>query len=817
MNDPGSPQGTVVDPNGATTEAAAREVVPAADTANAPSVWPADLPVLPLKGTVVFPDAMAPLAIGEDRSVRLIDGIMDRPERRLVLVTARDAEATEPGPDGLYDVGTVATVQKMLRVPDGSMRVLIQATERVRVTGYRAETPFLVATVEPMPDVVEEGDELRALAGNLQVAFSRIVDLVPYLPDELHIAAANVDDPSTLSYLVISSLRLPVAEKQELLEDVDVASRLRRLGTITARELQVLEIGARIQAEVESDMEQGQREFVLRQQLKAIQDELGEGDESEIHDLRRRVEEAPLPDAVRVAADRELIRLGRIPDQSAEHQVIRTYLDWILDIPWGTATEDDLDLKRARTVLDEDHYGIERVKRRILEELAVARLKGDASGTVICFVGPPGVGKTSLGRSIARTLGRTFARISVGGLRDESEIRGHRRTYVGAMPGTLVRAMRDAGSMNPVIMIDEIDKMGADVRGDPSSAMLEVLDPAQNHAFRDHYLDLPLDLSKVLFVCTANVLDTIPRPLLDRMEVISLSGYTDEDKVEIARGHLIPRQMEATGVPGDRVEITDDGLRTVISEYTREAGVRGLERRIGGLLRRVALGIAEDTGPARLVVGPEQARDLLGPERIHPEVRRRTSEPGVATGLAVTGAGGDILFIEARVMPGKGALVVTGQLGDVMRESVQAALTHVRASGSTLGLDLADDFFMTHDIHVHVPAGSIPKDGPSAGITIATALVSALSGRHVSPDVAMTGEITLTGQVLPIGGVRDKVLAALRAGVHTVILPSQNADQLQEIPDAARSSVTVVLAETLRDVLPIAFSDSMTPPDHTTD
>ncbi len=765
--------------------------------------WPADLPVLPLKGTVVFPDAVAPLAIGEERSIRLVDDVMDREVRRLVLVSASNTDRQEPGPDDLYGVGVVATVEKMLRVPDGSMRVLVHGGERVRLTGYPALEPFLIATTEPMPDIVEESDELKALAGNVQAAFARVVDLVPYLPDELHMAADAMDDPSTLSYLVISSLRLPVAEKQELLEEVRVSQRLRRLSVILARETQVLEIGARIQAEVQQDIESGQREFVLRQQLKAIQDELGEGDEAEVNEMRRRITDLPLPDEVRQAAEREMTRLGRIPDQSAEHQVIRTYLDWILDIPWGTLTEDDLDLARARRVLDEDHYGIERVKKRILEELAVARLKGDAAGTVLLFTGPPGVGKTSLGRSIARTLGRGFGRISVGGVRDEAEIRGHRRTYVGAMPGTLVRAMRDAGSMNPVIMIDEIDKLGSDVRGDPSSAMLEVLDPAQNSTFRDHYLDLPLDLSKVLFICTANVPDTIPRPLLDRMEVISLPGYTDDDKVHIARDYLIPRQMEATGVPAGRVEITDEALMTVIHEYTREAGVRGLERRIGALLRRAALDIAEGrVGVER--VGATETREMLGSERIHPEVRRRTSEPGVATGLAVTGAGGDILFVEASVMPGTGSLIVTGQLGDVMRESVQAALTCVRARAGELGLDLADGFFGSHDIHVHVPAGAIPKDGPSAGITIATALVSALSGRPVSPDVAMTGEITLMGQVLPIGGVRDKVLAALRAGIHTVIIPAGNEGELAEVPNGAREQVTVVLAHDLGDVLPVA-------------
>ncbi|MCU0307161.1 MAG: endopeptidase La [Thermoleophilia bacterium] len=772
-----------------------------------PEEGPRVLPVLPLKGTVVFPEAVAPLAIGEDRSVRLIDDVMDRAERTLVMVTAREADASEPGPDALYRVGTVGVVQKMLRVPDGSLRILVQGTVRVRVGPFTQEQPYLAARVEPLPDRVEQTAEVEALARNLQMAFGRIIDLVPYLPDELQVAAANVEDPSTLSYLVTASLRLPVAEKQELLEEVDVEVRLRRLSAICAREIEVLELGARIQSEVQSDMEKSQREYFLRQQLKAIQAELGEVDEAqaEVNELRVRLEEADPPAEVRAAAERELDRLARMPTQAAEHQVIRTYLDWILQIPWTRFTEDDLDLDRARRVLDEDHYDIVKVKDRILEQLAVARLKRDAAGPVLCFVGPPGVGKTSLGRSIARTLGREFARISVGGVRDEAEIRGHRRTYVGAMPGTLVRAIRDAGSMNPVVMIDEIDKMGADVRGDPASAMLEVLDPAQHHAFRDHYLDLPLDLSRVLFITTANVLETVPGPLLDRMEVIRLSGYTEDEKLHIARRYLVPRQLEATGLTAEQVEITDDALHVVIGEYTREAGVRNLERRVGALCRKVALEVAEGRAEGRVVIDEASTRRLLGPERVHPEVKRRTSEPGVATGLAVTGAGGEILFVEAQVMPGGGRLMVTGQLGEVMRESAQAALSYVRASAPRLGLELAQDFFQTHDLHLHVPAGAIPKDGPSAGITMATALVSALSGRPVSGDVAMTGEITLTGQVLPIGGVKEKVLAAHRAGIRTVVLPRLNEDQLADVPDALRAEMRVVLAERLPEALEVAL------------
>ena len=768
---------------------------------------PRVLPVLPLKGTVVFPGAVAPLAIGEDRSVRLIDDVMDRAERTLVMVTARDPEVQEPGPDALYAVGTVGVVQRMLRVPDGTLRVLVQGTTRVRVGPYAQESPFLAAEVAELPDHVERSTEVDALARNVQTAFGRIIDLVPYLPDELQVAAANVEDPAALSYLVTGALRLPVAEKQSLLEEVDVAERLRRLGALCAREIEVLELGAKIQSEVQSDMDKTQREYFLRQQLKAIQQELGEVDEAqaEVNELRTRLAEVDPPEEVRRAAERELDRLSRMPVAAAEHQVIRTYVDWIISIPWNVATEDNLDLERARRVLDEDHYDIVKVKDRILEQLAVARLKRDAAGPVLCFVGPPGVGKTSLGRSIARTLEREFARISVGGVRDESEIRGHRRTYVGAMPGTIVRAIRDAGSMNPVLMIDEIDKMGADVRGDPAAAMLEVLDPAQHNTFRDHYLDLPLDLSRVLFITTANVLETIPRALLDRMEVIQLSGYTEDEKLHIARRYLVPRQLEATGLEPGMVDITDDALRVVIGEYTREAGVRGLERRIGALCRKVAVEVAEGRVRERFVIDAAEARQLLGPERVHQEVKRRTSEPGVATGLAVTGAGGEILFVEAQVMPGSGRLTVTGQLGDVMRESAQAALSYVRAHAADLGLDLASDFFQAHDVHLHVPAGAIPKDGPSAGITMATALVSALSDRPVSADVAMTGEITLTGQVLPIGGVKEKVLAASRAGIGTVVLPRLNEDQLSDVPEELRGTMRVVLAERLPEVLRVAL------------
>ena len=768
---------------------------------------PSQLPVLPLKGTVVFPGAMAPLSIGEERSIRLVDDVVDSSSRLVVLVTSRNPDVTEPGPELLHDVGTVAVVQKMLKVPDGTLRILAQGTERVRVGPYSSTTPYLIAQVEPMPELDQTSKQIVALARNIQGIFSRIIDLVPYLPDELELAVANIDDPSLLSFIVAASMRFSADEKQELLAELNLETRLRRITVLLNREAEVLELGAKIQNEVQSDMDKDQREYYLRQQLRAIQEELGETDETqaEINDLRIRLAELDPPDVVRTAAERELGRLSRLPAASAEHSVIRTYIDWILELPWGTYTEDNLDLKRARTVLDADHYDIEHVKDRIIEYLAVAKLKRDVSGPILCFVGPPGVGKTSLGQSIARALGRTFTRMSVGGVRDEAEIRGHRRTYIGAMPGTLVRAIRDAASMNPVVMIDELDKMGSDVRGDPASAMLEVLDPAQHHAFRDHYLDLPLDLSRVLFICTANVLDTIPPPLRDRMEIIRLAGYTDEEKLHIARRYLVPRQIEANGLTDTQIRISDQGLRTLISEYTREAGVRGLERQIGAVVRKIALRVAQ--GDARRVtVGRATVRQFLGPERVHYEVKRRTREAGVATGLAVTGAGGEILFVEAQVMPGSGRLVVTGQLGDVMRESAQAAVSFVRAHEDELGLGLDDDFFQKHDLHIHIPAGAVPKDGPSAGVTLTTALVSAISGRPVDPNVAMTGEITLTGQVLPIGGVKEKVLAAHRAGITTVIIPKLNeANLLADVSDELRGKVTIVLAERLGDVLDVAL------------
>ena len=768
---------------------------------------PTALPVLPLKESVAYPDTLTPLAVGLERSMRLVNDVLSG-ERTLVMVASRDSELEEPGPAQLHDVGVVGVVARMLKIPDGTIRILVQATERVRIGDYVAEQPYLVARIESVPDVVEASPELEALARNVQRTFSEIIEQIPYLPEELQLAVTNIDEPSALSHLIAGALRISTEEKQELLEEVDVTRRLRRLSEILARELEVIQLGSRIQNEVQSEMEKGQREYYLREQLKAIQRELGEEDETqaEINELRDRLAAAELPEHAQKAADRELARLERLPAAAAEYGVIRTYLEWLVDLPWTKRTEDDLDLAHAREVLDADHYDLEKVKDRILEYLAVRSLNPDSHGPILCFVGPPGVGKTSLGRSIARALGREFERISVGGVRDEAEIRGHRRTYVGAMPGTIVRALRDAGSRNPVFMIDEIDKMGADFRGDPSSAMLEVLDPAQNDSFRDHYLDLPFDLSEVIFIATANTLDTIPPALLDRMEVIQLAGYTSDEKLHIAKRYLVPRQLAENGLKPSQVSFADAGLRAIIDEYTREAGVRNLEREIGTVCRKIARETAEGRGRDRKqTVSGKRARELLGRRRVFSEMRRRTKDPGVATGLAWTPVGGEVLFIEATAMPGSGRLTITGQLGEVMKESAQAALSWVRGHGRRLNPELPEDWFAEHDIHIHVPAGAVPKDGPSAGVAIATALASLVAGKAVSSDVAMTGEITLTGQVLPVGGLKEKSLAAQRAGIKRVIVPDRNEGEILEIPEHERSELEFVYVDRIEKALASAL------------
>jgi ATP-dependent Lon protease len=767
---------------------------------------PEQLPILPLRDSVPFPETLTPLAIGQERSVRLVNDVLAG-NRMLAMAASRDPENENPAPDELYRVGVAGVVARMLKVPDGTLRILVHGAQRVRIGDFIATDPYFVARIEEAPDELVPSPELEALHRNVQASFSRIIQEAPYLPEELQIAVTNLDDPSELAHMIAGALRIRTEEKQQLLEEVNVTRRLRLLSEILARELEVVEIGTRIQTQVQSEMEKGQREYVLRQQLKAIQEELGEVDETqaEAQELRQELEQANLPENAWKQAERELGRFERLPPQAAEHGVIRSYLEWIASLPWSKSTEDNLDLRHARETLDRDHYDIEKVKDRILEFLAVRKLKPDARSSILCFVGPPGVGKTSLGRSIAEAMGRSFERISVGGVRDESEIRGHRRTYIGAIPGTIIRALRDAGSNNPVLMIDEIDKMGADFRGDPASAMLEVLDPEQNSSFRDHYLDLSFDLSNVFFICTANQLDTVPPALRDRMEVIELSGYTHEEKREIAKRFLVPRQMERNGVGRSKIEFTDEALDLIIDGYTREAGVRSLEREIGSVCRKVAREFAEGTRRSKRTIRARTVTELLGKRRIQPEVQRRTGEPGVASGLAWTPFGGDVLFVEATAYPGDGKLQITGQLGDVMRESAAAALSYVKNAASSLDGNVPDDWFRTHDLHVHVPAGAIPKDGPSAGITMATALASRLTGRPVRADTAMTGEITLTGQVLPIGGLKEKALAAQRAGINRLIIPRRNEADIDDIPAHLRKRMKFVLVDSVDEVLDAAL------------
>jgi ATP-dependent Lon protease len=767
---------------------------------------PTEVGVLPLRDTVTFPDMLVPLNIGQPRSVELINEVL-RGDRTIAMVASRNPQAEIPSPDDLYDVGVLGVVARMIRVPDGTLRVLIQGGQRIRITRWVRTEPYLVAEIEELPDVVNPSPELTALMRNVQQTFTDIIEQVPYLPEELQVMVANVEDPSVLAHVIAGALRIPAEEKQGLLEEVDVAKRLRRLSEILAREREVVAIGSKIQSQVQSELDKGQREYFLRQQLKAIQDELGETDEvqAEVAELREQLSAINLPEVVRKQVDRELSRLERLQPAMAEYGVIRAYLEWIVALPWDKETEDNLDLEHAREVLDEDHYDIEQVKNRILEFLAVRKLKPDARGSILCFVGPPGVGKTSLGRSMARALGRKFERISVGGLRDEAEIRGHRRTYIGAMPGVIIRALRDAGVRNPLLMIDEIDKMGSDFRGDPSSAMLEVLDPEQNHAFRDYYLDLPFDLSDVMFVCTANTLDTIPGPLRDRMEVIQLAGYSEEEKLQIAKRYLVPRQIERNGLSPSRITFTDAALRVIISDYTREAGVRQLEREIGTICRKIARQVAEGSLKRKVTITEPRVRELLGKRRFFAETRRRTSRPGVATGLAWTPVGGEVLFIEATAMPGSGKLTITGQLGDVMRESAQAALSYIRSNAAEIVPDLPEDWFATHDIHIHVPAGATPKDGPSAGVAMVVALASLLTGRPVRSDVAMTGEITLTGQVLPIGGLKEKALAAQRNGIRIVIAPALNEQDVDEIPEHLRKDLEFRFVSMAEEALEIAL------------
>jgi ATP-dependent Lon protease len=764
---------------------------------------PTDLAILPLRGVVIFPAAIVPLLISRGASLKLVEDCLAG-DRMLGLVSQKNPEDEAPDPTGLYARGTAGRILKMLRYPDRSVRILVQGLRRIEPIDWVQREPYLRGRVQPLQDVHQASAEVEALQAHMVSQFAKFVSMTPYLPDELQVVVMNIKDPGRVSDLIASNLNISVEEKQELLATLEVRVRLERLSTILAREIELLELGHKIQSEVQTELNKNQKEFYLRQQLRAIQRELGEGDvrTNELEELRKKLDDAKLPETAREAADRELDRLKVIPPESAEHSVVRTYLEWLASLPWAVSTQDNLDLRHARGVLDEDHFDLEKIKDRILEHLAVRRLKQDGKSPILCFVGPPGVGKTSLGRSIARAMGRKFVRLSLGGVRDEAEIRGHRRTYIGALPGRIIQNLRTAASNNPLFILDEIDKLGMDFRGDPASALLEVLDPEQNFTFQDHYLDVPFDLSRVMFVTTANVLDTIPPALRDRMEVIELAGYTEEEKLEIAKRHVIPKQLAEHGLTAERLVFEDDAIVRLIRSYTREAGLRNLEREIGRVCRKVARGVTEGR-TERVVCTAESLHDFLGPERFFAEIAERTDEPGVAVGLAWTPNGGDILFIEATRMAGTKQLILTGHLGDVMKESAQAALSYVRSRAERLGL--ASDFFEHTDLHVHVPGGAIPKDGPSAGITMTAAIASLLTGRPIRHGLAMTGEITLRGRVLPVGGIKEKVLAAHRAGIDTVVLPKRNEKDLEDVPPSARTMLRFHFVETMDEVLELAL------------
>jgi ATP-dependent Lon protease len=785
------------------------------------------LPLLPLRGLVVYPQTAIPLTVGQPRSIKLVDDIMAG-DRMVALVASRDAELETPAPDDIYTYGTLASIHRLFRSPDGTIRLLVQGIQRIRVEEYIQEEPYLMARVEAAPED-ESGDELQieAATRNVTDLFQRLADLVPSIPGELLSSMLNTDDPMHLVYSVATYIRIDLDEAQEVLELDGLLDKLKRLIQILTKELEVLELGRKIQNDAKSEMEKMQRDYFLREQMKAIQRELGEAEDelAEIEGFREKIMEAGMPEEAEREALRELDRLSKLPVQAAEYGVIRTYLDWMVNLPWSVTTTDNLDIKNAREVLDQDHHGLEDIKERILEYLAVRKLRAERAeefntydekhgtrdmirrernGAILLFVGPPGVGKTSLGASIARAMGRKFIRMSLGGIRDEAEIRGFRRTYIGAMPGRIIQTIRRAETRNPLIMLDEVDKMSRDLRGDPASTLLEVLDPEQNSDFRDNYMDVPFDLSDVLFIATANDLDAIPGPLRDRMELIHLSGYTEQEKAVIARDYLVPRQTRENGLRESEVSFTDEALLRIIRDYTREAGVRTLEREIGRAARKVVTKIA--AGDAEQVtVDADMVRELLGKKRsgYQTELEERTEEPGVATGLAWTPVGGEVLFVEATAYPGKNGFRYTGQLGDVMKESAQLALTLIRAQHEQLGV--TTEWFDTHDIHLHVPAGAVPKDGPSAGITMTTALASLVTGRAVRHDIAMTGEITLSGKVLPVGGIKDKVLAAHRLGVKSVILPKKNEPDIDDIPQDVQDQLTFILVSELEQVFEAAL------------
>ena len=764
---------------------------------------PEELPILPIREAVLYPRMLLPLMVTQERMIKLIDAAL-LSNKMIGIVAIKHKEVEEVKPEHLFPIGCAAHILKMLKMPDNSLRLLIQGTSRIALGEFTQREPYIRAKVTPLKDQGEKTTDIEAVMVGVKGIFQKVVELAPNLPAELGIMAMNLEEPGALADLIASILNIPLEDKQTLLETLDVKARLGKANLFLTKELSVLELSSKIQSQVREGIDKSQREYFLREQLKAIQKELGEKDERtvEIEELRQRLTQAKLPPEAMKEGERELDRLAKMPPAAAEYTVSRTYLEWLIDLPWAVSTADNLDISQAQKVLDEDHYDLEKVKKRILEYLAVRKLKADMKGPILCFVGPPGTGKTSVGKSIARALGRKFIRMSLGGVRDEAEIRGHRRTYVGALPGRVIQGIRKAGSNNPVFLLDELDKLGMDFRGDPSAALLEVLDPEQNYAFSDHYIDVAFDLSKVMFITTANILDPIPPALRDRMEVLDLPGYTEEEKLKIAKEFLVPKQLEAHGLTDTHIKFEDGAIRRLTLEYTREAGVRNLEREIANICRAVAKRVAEGQ-EGLAIIRAEDVPAYLGPVKFFSEVAERTSEPGVATGLAWTPTGGDILFVEATRMKGRKTFSLTGQLGEVMKESAQAALSYVRARAKAL--KIPEDFFDHSDIHIHVPAGAIPKDGPSAGVTMFTALTSLLTGRPVRSDVALTGEITLRGLVLPVGGIKEKVLAANRAGITTVILPKRNEKDLEEVPEEVKKRMKFHFVQRMDEVIDLAL------------
>ena len=763
-----------------------------------------EIPLLPLRNAVIYPYLTMPIAVSRPESMKLIEETLAG-QKLFGVVTQKSPEIEEPTPEELYAIGTVVKLLKMIRTPEGEMYVLVQGVSRMKIDAFLQNKPYYAVRVDMLQDLITEDQELIATVKNLKDLFNSVAQLAYNISHEVLTMILNVEEPGTLADMIAENPSFSIQERQELLETLDVKDRLKRVTVLLTREKGILELSRKIQSQVQSEMDKSQREYYLREQLKAIQKELGESDQqtTEIGELRKQIQETKMPEEARKVAEKELDRLSKMHPSAGEYTVSRTYLDWILDVPWEIGTEDNLHVAAAEQVLEEDHYGLYKVKKRILEYLAVRQLTKESKGPILCFVGPPGVGKTSLGRSIARAMNRKFARISLGGIRDEAEIRGHRRTYIGSLPGRIIQGIKKAGSNNPIFMLDEIDKVGTDFRGDPSSALLEVLDPEQNNSFSDHYLEIAFDLSKVMFITTANMLATIPSPLLDRMEVIEITGYTEEEKMMIAKGFLIPRQLKAHGLTAEQLAFADSALKTIIDSYTREAGLRNFERELASICRGVAKEIVD--GHADPVeINAALIPKYLGPIKFFPEIAERTAQTGVATGLAWTPVGGEILFIEATKMKGKERLILTGKLGDVMKESAETALSYVRSNA--LELKIPENFHENTDIHIHIPAGAIPKDGPSAGVTLYTALVSLFTDRPVRSDLAMTGEITLRGLVLPVGGIKEKVLAARSAGVKHIILPAKNEKDLEELPDNVKAEVTFHFVSRMDEVIGIALT-----------